>query len=378
MNAYFSRLIILLLILMLTACSTSNTEKPTSSEANKEIEQKKAVEIVTPNTETPQTEVPKSDLEQKLDTLMETTDFSGSILLVKDNKVKIAKGYNMANSENKQLNGPDTVFRIASLTKAFTAASILQLQEQGKLNVYDPVMKYIKGYPYKKVTLYELLTHTAGIPNFTEFQNFTSTMNLPTSVSDNMAKFIDMPLDFEPGSQFKYSNSGYILLGAVIESVSGQSYNDYIHDHIFVPLGMERSGNLDIDRISDQIAVGYSMVDGQWKQDVEIDLSVVHAAGGIYSTVNDLNKWIQGLENGKILNAASWKAMLTPNKEGYALGWGSFEQETVYQHSGAFDGFSSLINRNLTKGTAVILLSNLEGINVFDYLNDLSTMLESE
>jgi CubicO group peptidase (beta-lactamase class C family) len=135
-----------------------------------------------------------------------------------------------------------------------------------------------------------------------------------------------MPLDFETGSQFSYSNSGYLLLGAVIESVSGQSYNDYIRDHIFAPLGMERSGYLDIDRITDQIAEGYSMATGERELAPEIDLTVPFAAGGIYSTVNDLNKWIQGLENGKILNAASWKSMRTPNKECYALGWGQMRK----------------------------------------------------
>jgi CubicO group peptidase (beta-lactamase class C family) len=156
MNTFICRLVILCLTLVLAACSENNSESIHSSEVNKELEQKPVLEKVL---ETPENK--NLSLEQRLDDFMGNIHFSGSVLLVKDNKVKIAKGYNMANSENKQLNGPDTVFQIGSTTKAFTAAAILQLQEKGKLNINDPVEKYIKDYPYEKITLYELLTHTA-------------------------------------------------------------------------------------------------------------------------------------------------------------------------------------------------------------------------
>lgn len=366
MNRFSSKLLLVCLMLVLTSCTSSTVSKvEPHPEVNMEVVQKGPV-------------VQTLSVEQQVDNIMEENKFSGSILLVEDNKVKIAKGYNMANSETMHLNGPDTVFQIGSLTKAFTAAAIMQLQEMGKLNINDSVQKYIENYPYENVTLYQLLTHTAGIPNLTEFPDFISTMDIPVSVSENIVKFLNKPLEFEPGSQFAYSNSGYILLGAVIENVSGQAYSQYIEEHIMSPLGMGRSGYLKKDRITDDIASGYWVAIERYPA-MDIDMTVPYAAGGIYSTVNDLYKWIQGLEEGKVINADSWRAMRTPEKNGYGLGWGVNDAEgLIYAHGGAINGFSSFIFRDISKGTAVIILSNVEGVQTAKLSDLLLNMLESE
>lgn len=366
MNRFSSKLLLISLIFVFSSCSSSTISNVyPHPEVNKEVIQEEPV-------------VQTLSFEQKADEIMEENKFSGSILLVEDNKVKIAKGYNMANSETMQLNGPDTVFQIGSMTKAFTAAAIMQLQEMGELNINDSVQKYIEAYPYENVTLYQLLTHTAGIPNLTEFPDFISTMDIPVSVSENIAKFINRPLEFEPGSQFAYSNSGYILLGAVIENVSGQAYSQFIEDHIMSPLGMERSGYLKKDRITNDIALGYWEAFERYPA-MDIDMTVPYAAGGIYSTVNDLYKWIQGLEEGKVINADSWRAMRTPEKSGYGLGWGVNDREgLIYVHGGAINGFSSFIFRDISKGTAVIILSNVEGVQTSKLSDLLLNMLESK
>ncbi|AOZ90876.1 serine hydrolase domain-containing protein [Paenibacillus crassostreae] len=244
MMKVMSKLVIIYLIFILTSCSAPQSEVDHPPEVHKEVIENIPEEKII-------------SFEQKLDDYMDNLNFSGSILLVKNNKVKIAKGYKMANSEEKKINGPDTVFQIGSLTKAFTATAIMQLQEAGKLHIDDPVKKYVKDYPYEKVTLYELLTHTSGIPNFTYFPDYISNMHIQVSVSENIDKFKDKPLEFEPASQFNYSNSGYILLGAVIENVSGESYSQYIEEHIISPLGMERSGYLNVERMTNDVAIGY-------------------------------------------------------------------------------------------------------------------------
>lgn len=323
--------------------------------------------------------VHKETFEEKLDQYM-SKDFSGSVLLVKDNKVIIAKGYNMADYSNNQPNGPDTIHQIGSLTKAFTAAAILQLQEAGKLSVDDPVHKYIKDYPNDKVKLYHLLTHTSGIPNYTTFPDFLKSINIRVSVDELIAKIKDKSLEFEPGSQYSYSNSGYVLLGAVIEQVSGQSYGDYLNEHIFTPLGMKRSGYLTKDNIHKDIAVGYSLITPDISEIAQpIDMTVAYSAGGIYSTVQDLYKWLLGLENGTIISDASWEEMRKPNLDGYALGWGIPDSMgMMYTHNGTINGFSSEVWRDMSKGTAVILLSNAEGINLGPMRDVLLRMLDSE
>ena len=169
--------------------------------------------------------------------------FSGTILIAKDGKPIISKGYGMANYELETPNTPNTIFRLGSITKQFTAVSIMQLQEKGKLNVNDLICKYLENCPqtWEAITIKNLLTHTSGIPNYTGFEDFEKTAAEPLKSSEVVARFRDKPLDFKPGENYKYSNSAYHLLGIIIEKVSGKTYADYLQENIFTPLGMKNS-----------------------------------------------------------------------------------------------------------------------------------------
>jgi CubicO group peptidase (beta-lactamase class C family) len=154
--------------------------------------------------------------------------FMGTVLVVRDGEPVLSRGYGMADLEQQVPHSPQTRFRIGSVTKQFTAAAILQLQDQGLVDVQAPVATYLPDYPHKTVTLHHLLTHTAGVPNLTSFPDYFEWMQQPTTLDELIARFQDLPLEFEPGSQHRYSNSGYVLLTQVIETVSGQSYAAYL------------------------------------------------------------------------------------------------------------------------------------------------------
>ena len=170
--------------------------------------------------------------------------FMGSVLVARGDQILLNKGYGSANLEWNIPNDPSTKFRLGSLTKQFTAASILLLEERGKLSVSDPVKKYLPDAPaaWDKITLYNLLTHTSGIPSFTGFPDYAESEPFATTPANLVARFRDKPLEFEPGTKWNYSNSGYALLGYLIEKVSGESYADFVQKNIFTPLGMKDSG----------------------------------------------------------------------------------------------------------------------------------------
>ncbi len=170
--------------------------------------------------------------------------FTGAVLVARDGKVLFARGYGMANLEHSIPNSPSTKFRLGSITKQFTAAAILQLQEKGKLSVQDPVCKYVPDCPaaWAPVTIHHLLTHTSGIPNFTSFPDYLKTMMIASPPEKSLERFRDKPLEFTPGEKFNYSNSGYVLLGFILEKAAGQNYDEYLRANIFAPLGMNASG----------------------------------------------------------------------------------------------------------------------------------------
>jgi CubicO group peptidase (beta-lactamase class C family) len=199
-------------------------------------------------------------------------------------------------------------------------------------------------------------------------------MNIKVSVDELIEMFKDLPLEFEPGSQFAYSNSGYVLLGAVS---SGQTYSEYLNDYIFTPLDMKRSGYLNEANISSGIAAGYSILGGDDPVQAEpIDMSIAYAAGGIYSTPQDLQKWLQGLESGQVIGEESWLQMRTPYLFDYGMGWFLLQPDgTVYGHDGSINGFSSIIQRDISKGITVILLSNLQGVQFGEVTQLLLDML---
>src|SRR5581483_949465 len=249
--------------------------------------------------------------------------FMGSVLVARGDKVLLSKGYGFANLEWDTPNTPDTKFRIGSLTKQFTAALILKLEEQGKLSVNDPVKKYITDAPaaWDNITLFRLLTHTSGLPDYTSLPDYPNLQTLPTTATQIMARFRDRPLEFQPGEKFKYCNSGYVVLTAVVEKVAGMSYEKFLQDQILTPIGLKDTGYDSAARAIRHRASGYLLnADNQTENSKFIDMTVPQGAGALYSTTGDLLKWELALFGGKVLKPESFEKMTTPAKNNYGFG----------------------------------------------------------
>ncbi len=312
--------------------------------------------------------VPAQSLGSRIDEYMSAGSklgrFSSVVLVAQKGKIVISKGYGMADYEAKIPLTPQTKFRIASLTKQFTAMSILILQERGKLKVEDPFCRYMAKCPpaWEKITVRHLLTHTSGIPNFTAFPDYAQNQAAASTVFGLMARFWDKPLDFEPGQRFAYSNSGYVLLGHLIERVSGKSYQNFLQENVFDPLKMKSSGYDPTNAILRQSAQGYERLGGEFVKTDQVHLSVSYAAGGIYSTVEDLNIWSQELLTGKLVSKQTLDSMLTPFKGSYGYG---LEIDTQFGrnrigHSGSSSGFVTYLGVYPKEKLVTIVLSNLD------------------
>jgi CubicO group peptidase (beta-lactamase class C family) len=291
--------------------------------------------------------------------------FMGSVLVARGGSVILSKGYGSANLEWDVANTPATKFRIGSITKQFTAASILLLAERGKLTLDDPIKKYVAEAPaaWDRITLHHLLTHTSGIPNFTALPEYHANEPFETPPAKTITMVRARPLDFAPGEKMVYSNSGYVLLGYVIEKASGISYERFLQDNIFTPLGMKDSGYDSNSRIIAHRASGYAPSPDGPINAAFVHMSVPYAAGGLYSTTEDLLRWEQGLFGGKVMSAASLEKMLTPFKNNYALGLlvRTVDGRKVVQHNGGINGFSSFLAYYPDDKLTVAVLGNLNG-----------------
>jgi CubicO group peptidase (beta-lactamase class C family) len=251
------------------------------------------------------------------------------------------------------------------MTKQFTAAAILLLEERGKLKTDDLIKKYMPDAPaaWDKITIFNLLTHTSGIPSFTSFPDYRSTEVTPTTPEKLVERFRDKPLDFQPGEKWDYSNSGYVLLGYLLEKISGQTYKEFIQENIFKPLGMNDSGYDSNSAIIPHRASGYTPTPNGPVNAGYIDMTIPFSAGALYSTTDDLLRWEQGLFGGKVLSAASLKKMTTPFKNDYAFGLGvrSDKGHTVIEHGGGIEGFNTQMSYFPEDKLTVIVLSNLNG-----------------
>jgi CubicO group peptidase (beta-lactamase class C family) len=231
--------------------------------------------------------------------------------------------------------------------------------------VEDPVKKYLPDAPtaWDKITIFNLLTHTSGIPNFTSFPDYHDTQALPTTAEKLVARFRDKPLEFQPGERWNYSNSGYVLLGYLIEKISGESYERFVQENIFVPLGMRDSGYDSNFAVIPRRAAGYTRGPGGPLNAGFIDMTVPHGAGALYSTTEDLLRWEQGLFGGKLLSAASLAKMTTPFKSDYAFGLIVTTQDghkRIY-HNGGIEGFNTALAYYPDDKLTVVVLSNVNG-----------------
>jgi CubicO group peptidase (beta-lactamase class C family) len=306
---------------------------------------------------------------RRIDTAVETRvskeQFMGAVLIARDGRVLLSKGYGKANLEWGIPNSPATRYRLGSVTKQFTAASVLLLEERGKLKIGDPIGNYMAHTPaaWGPITVFNLLTHTSGIPELTTFPDFDASERFPTTPEKLVERFRDKSLDFPPGTDFRYSNSGYILLGYLIEKITGQSYRQFIQENIFGPLDMKNSGYDSNVDIIDRHAEGYSLANSGWAVADYVDMTIPFAAGGLYSTTEDMLRWERDLYGGKLLSPASLARMTTPFKKDYAFGL-AVDQDAngrkVFWHGGAIEGFSSYVAYVPTEKLAVIVLANLE------------------
>jgi len=303
---------------------------------------------------------PKFD--QYLKALADQGRFTGSVLVSRDGKTLFAKGYGLANAELDVPNTPQTKFRLGSITKQFTATAILLLQERGRLNVHDPICKYIDNCPsaWSEITIHHLLSHTGGVPNFTSFPDYVSKMMMPVTAQEMIARFKDKPLDFKPGEKWSYSNSGYFLLGYIIEKVSGESYESFVKRNIFDPLKMSNSGYDHFNSILKNRATGYSLDKGKMINSAYIDMTQPYSAGSLYSTVEDLFTWNEALFSDKLLSAKSRESMMTPVKNDYAYGLGvqTKSGRKVVGHGGGINGFSTYLVRFPADKITIVVLRN--------------------
>ncbi len=307
------------------------------------------------------------DMSAKLDTILSTYahlhKFNGSVLVAKKGILLLNKGYGYRNAAGKVVNDENTIYQLGSITKQFTAAIILKLQEEKKLSVQDKLSKYFPAYPKgDSITIEQLLTHTSGIYNYTQNGDFMSKeVTNPANREKIMALFKDKPLDFSPGTGWNYSNSGYSLLGYIIEIVAKKPYEEVVRKYIFTPLQMTHSG-FDFTHLkSTEKATGYFKLDSPNAAPAPIvDSSVSFSAGAIYSTTGDLYRWHKALLTNTILTKAQQEKAYTPVRNKYGYGWGidSLEGKRRVGHGGGIHGFITNIARVPEDDVCIVLLSN--------------------
>ncbi|MGE8511924.1 MAG: serine hydrolase domain-containing protein [Chryseobacterium culicis] len=294
--------------------------------------------------------------EKKIDSIIQTEfgnkEEPGGVFLISQNgKSLYRKAFGKANLELKVNMTPDQVFQIGSMTKQFTAVAILMLEQQGKLNVNDPVSKYIKDYPNgDKITIHHLLTHTSGIKDFTKIKSLPSIAQKEMKPEEMVNFFKNEPVDFAPGEKFDYNNSGYVVLGYIIELVSGTSYEDFIKKNIFDKAGMSHSYYASDRKVIPQRAYGYHKKEQGFVNKTVISFSVPFSSGSLMSTADDMLKWQQALNQNTLLNSketqkAFQKYKLNNGEEfTYGYGWHLKEINGTpdREHGGSVFGFKSM------------------------------------
>ncbi|HKG47343.1 MAG TPA: serine hydrolase [Pyrinomonadaceae bacterium] len=307
--------------------------------------------------------------------------FNGSALVVENGKVIYKGAYGLANMEWNIPNTPDTKFRLASVTKQFTATAVLQLVEQGKIKLDGKLSDYLPEYRKDvgdKVTIHHLLTHTSGIPSYTGQPGFLENVSRnPYKVDEFVKKYASGDLEFEPGSKYSYNNSGYFLLGAIIEHVTRKPYEQVLKENVFDPAGMKNTGYDHYGTILPKRASGYSKAPDGYSNALYLDMSIPYSAGSLYSTVEDLYLWDQALYTDKLLSAQSKALMYKPFLDNYAYGWvvmnAPFKQNDqavqVIRHGGGINGFSTTIVRFPKEKNLIVMLDNT-GSEYVDRLSD--------
>ncbi len=321
-------------------------------------------------------QVKAKKIDELLSLYQQYRQFNGTVLMAEKGKVIFKKGYGFANMEWQIPNEPDTKFRLGSITKQFTSLLIMQLVEKGQIKLDGKLADYVPYYRKdiaEKVTIHHLLTHTSGIPSYTALAAYSQELSRNSyMVEEFVKKYCSSDLEFEPGTNYKYNNSGYFLLGAIIENVTGKTYEQVLKENIFDPLKMNDTGYDHFEPILPKRAAGYEKQIESFINAPYLDMSIPYAAGAMYSTVEDLYLWDQALYTEKLLSKKSKDIMFTPFLSNYAYGWGvkktalegSKDSLMTVSHGGGINGFSTLITRLTDDRHLIVLLNNTGGTSL--------------
>ncbi len=291
-----------------------------------------------------------------------------AVLVAMDGEMLLRKGYGMADLELSVPIEPDMAFEIGSVTKQFTAAAILMLAERGQLRLDDDITRHLPDFPTqgRKITIEHLLTHTSGIPSYTGIEAWQAQSRQDTTVDQLIGFFRDKPLEFEPGERWAYNNSAYVLLGAIIEKLSGKTYEQFVEEEIFKPLGMKGSRYGSKSEVVSRRASGYEGEAGAYRNASYVSMTQPYSAGSLISTVDDLAAWDRALSGEALLKKASLDRMFTPVpltsglSTRYGYGWSvfDFEGRRVIEHGGDINGYASYLLRIPEERLLVVILSN--------------------
>lgn len=315
----------------------------------------------------------KAWLEDYLERLTKADGFSGAVLLAHGDQILFAKPFGLASRAWNVPNRLDTKFNLGSMNKMFTSIAVAQLVEQGKIALDDPIGKYLPDYPNRdaaeRVKIRHLLTHTSGLADYFNDKFTNASRTRFRSIADYFPLFAAEPLEFDPGARFRYSNAGFMVLGAIVEKASGSNYFDYVRNHIYKPAGMVNTDAYELDQDIPNLAVGYTQDSAsggsKWRNNIFLHVIKGGPAGGGYSTVEDLHHFAQALRSGKLIRPETLKQWSTPSDKnpGYAFGLIVYNanRPKVIGHSGGFPGISSVLCFDVDSGYTLAVLSNMDG-----------------
>lgn len=330
-----------------------------------------------PESRLPRERLSDADIGMRLGRLMQeyvtSTDFAGVVLVARRGRPLFAHAYGLANRSYDVPNTMATRFNLASITKMFTAVAVTQLADAGKLSFDDRVGKLLPGYPNadvaQNVTVHELLSHTSGMIGGGELVAKHPTAPKARTVDDHMKPFLGEPLAFRPGVRFGYSNAGYILLGRIVERISGQSFYDYVRDHVFGPAGMHASGFPELDLPNHNLSTGYDGAPGGRRRDNIFDLTVRGSpATGAYATASDMDRFARALMEGRLVQPKTrermWTGVTRDDEAGTAYGYGAtierYAGHKVVSHGGGMVGITNHFEFYPDLGVSVTILGNTD------------------
>jgi CubicO group peptidase (beta-lactamase class C family) len=337
---------------------------------------------------------PEDELARKIDRVMQARfdagEFNGVSLVARGDRIVYERGFGLANLEWRIPNDLRTKFELGSVTKQFTALLVLQFVNEGKLTLDGHLSDYLPYYRYdtgSRVTIHHLLSHTSGIPNFIEEPGFLAgpASRMRYGVQEFALKHCSSDLQFKPGARFAYSNSGYFLLGAILEAVSGSTYEQLLNQRIFSPLGMHDSGYTHNETILPNRATGYERSVEGLRNARFYDMSVPFAAGALYSTGGDLFLWDRALYTERLLPARLRDLLFRPNLDDYGYGWGilkpkpgsPYAGESIQMHGGAIFGFQAVIERIPAHRELIVLLDNTDSPRLLDIALEIRGVLST-